>query len=77
VIEAGVRDFSPELLARSLHYRNSSGAAFEAPVWHVAAHLFNHQTHHRGQVTILLSQLGQDVGVTDLILTAFMPELDA
>ena len=77
VIEAWVRDFSPELLARSLRYRNSSGAAFEAPVWHVVAHLFNHQTHHRGQVTTLLSQLGQDVGITDFILTAFMPELDA
>jgi uncharacterized damage-inducible protein DinB len=29
-------------------------------------HMFNHQTHHRGQVTTLLSQLGLDVGVTDL-----------
>lgn len=28
-------------------------------------HFFNHQTHHRGQVTTLLSQLGHDVGVTD------------
>lgn len=30
-------------------------------------HLFNHQTHHRGQVTAMLSQLGHDYGVTDLI----------
>jgi uncharacterized damage-inducible protein DinB len=29
-------------------------------------HFFNHQTHHRGQVTTLLSQFGRDVGVTDL-----------
>jgi uncharacterized damage-inducible protein DinB len=28
-------------------------------------HLFNHQTHHRGQATTLLKQLGQDPGVTD------------
>ena len=34
---------------------------------HVLAHLFNHQTHHRGQVTTLLSQAGVDVGVTDLV----------
>ena len=27
---------------------------------------FNHQTHHRGQVTTLLMQCGVDVGVTDL-----------
>lgn len=30
-------------------------------------HLFNHQTHHRGQATTLLSQAGVDVGVTDLL----------
>ncbi len=29
-------------------------------------HMFNHQTHHRGQVSTLLSQLGLDVGLTDL-----------
>lgn len=31
------------------------------------AHFFNHQTHHRGQVTTLLSQRGLDPGVTDLM----------
>jgi len=30
-------------------------------------HFFNHQTHHRGQATILLSQQGLDIGVTDLL----------
>jgi len=30
-------------------------------------HFFNHQTHHRGQATTLLSQAGADVGVTDLL----------
>jgi uncharacterized damage-inducible protein DinB len=33
----------------------------------VLTHLFNHQTHHRGQVTTLVKQLGRDPGVTDLI----------
>jgi uncharacterized damage-inducible protein DinB len=28
--------------------------------------MFNHQTHHRGQVTTLLKQAGIDPGVTDL-----------
>jgi uncharacterized damage-inducible protein DinB len=31
------------------------------------AHFFNHQTHHRGQLTTLLSQRGIDPGVTDLM----------
>lgn len=36
------------------------------PTWLLVMHLFNHQTHHRGQLTTLLSQLGHDAGVTDL-----------
>lgn len=36
----------------------------------ILMHVFNHQTHHRGQVTTLLSQLGHDVGVTDFIALA-------
>lgn len=38
------------------------------PAWLLVTHLFNHQTHHRGQVTTLLSQQGIDPGVTDLML---------
>ena len=41
--------------------------AREHPAWQALTHLFNHQAHHRGQVTTLLSQAGVDVGVTDLI----------
>jgi len=41
------------------------------PFWFAVAQFFNHQTHHRGQVTTLLSQRGVDPGVTDLI---WLPE---
>ena len=30
-------------------------------------HFFNHQTHHRGQASTLLSQAGVDIGDTDLL----------
>jgi uncharacterized damage-inducible protein DinB len=36
------------------------------PRWLCITHMFNHQTHHRGQVTTLLKQAGVDPGVTDL-----------
>ena len=36
------------------------------PLWVVVTHFFNHQTHHRGQVSALLSQQGLDYGLTDL-----------
>ncbi len=32
----------------------------------LVTHMFNHQTHHRGQVHCLLSQFGEDTGDTDL-----------
>lgn len=34
----------------------------------LVAHYFNHQTHHRGQLTTALTQMGKDIGPTDLIL---------
>ena len=37
------------------------------PMWLAVTHFFNHQTHHRGQLTTLLMQRGIDPGVTDLI----------
>ena len=37
------------------------------PLWALVVHFFNHQTHHRGQLTTLLSQNGMDPGVTDLM----------
>ncbi|HEY9644448.1 MAG TPA: DinB family protein [Coleofasciculaceae cyanobacterium] len=45
----------------------------ELPAWVLVTHLFNHQTHHRGQLTTLLKQLGYDPGATDLPL---LPGLD-
>jgi len=42
------------------------GKTRSRPGWLLASHLFNHQTHHRGQLTTLLCQQGHDVGPTDL-----------
>jgi len=32
----------------------------------LVTHMFNHGTHHRGQLTTLMKQVGIDPGVTDL-----------
>jgi uncharacterized damage-inducible protein DinB len=45
--------------------RVSDGQERTLPVWLAAMQLFNHQTHHRGQVTALIKQAGKDPGVTD------------
>jgi uncharacterized damage-inducible protein DinB len=43
------------------------GQKISSPLYFSVAHLFNHQTHHRGQITTLLKQRGYDPGVTDLL----------
>ena len=57
----------PAWLASTLEYRSASdGRVRRLPAWIAAAHLFNHATHHRGQLTTLMKQAGVDPGVTDL-----------
>jgi uncharacterized damage-inducible protein DinB len=36
------------------------------PKWELVTHMFNHQTHHRGQVHCLLTQFGVKPGDTDM-----------
>lgn len=54
-------------LDQHLRYHNMRGVAAEKPFFGLLVHFFNHQTHHRGQVTTLLTQAGVDVGTTDLL----------
>ncbi len=65
-IAAFVATLSDEKLSANLRYLRR-GVVNEFPLWHAVAQLFNHQTHHRGQVTTLLMQAGHDPGVTDLV----------
>lgn len=50
-----------------VEYTNTRNEAMTKPLDLVLQHLFNHQTHHRGQITAALSQAGIDYGVTDLL----------
>jgi len=52
----------------TLEYTNMKGAVARRNFGSLVLHFFNHQTHHRGQATTLLSQAGHDVGVTDLLM---------
>lgn len=49
-------------------YSGMTKSMRSGPAWQSVAHMFNHQTHHRGQVTTLLSQQRIDVGATDLMM---------
>lgn len=65
-IDTFVAPLTKEMLVGDLRYVRR-GVVNEFPLWHAVAQVFNHQTHHRGQVTTLLVQAGHDPGVTDLV----------
>lgn len=60
-------------LASPVVYRNMKGVQSTRQLFGLLMHFFNHETHHRGQLTTLLTQYGLDVGVTDLLVLT--PEL--
>lgn len=62
-----VAGLTAERIAAPLHYANVRGDAFATPMAVVLGHLFNHQTHHRGQVHDLLSQTAVAPPSLDLI----------
>lgn len=73
-ILAWARELGAADLETAIVYRNMKGVAKRKPLAALLVHFFNHQTHHRGQATTLLTQAGQDVGVTDVL--ALMPDVE-
>jgi uncharacterized damage-inducible protein DinB len=67
VIIRWAAQLSEEDLDVVLAYSNTTGIKAERNFYGLLTHFFNHQTHHRGQATTLLSQAGVDVGSTDLL----------
>jgi uncharacterized damage-inducible protein DinB len=66
LILAYAAQLDEEQLMHTLSYKTSAGLSQSHVLWWALGHFFNHQTHHRGQLSTLLSQEGLDVGVTDL-----------
>ncbi len=66
IITAFAAEVSDRDLAQPLSYRNARGDN-RKHFGSLLLHFFNHQTHHRGQASTLLSQSGVDIGVTDLL----------
>src|SRR5215217_7431423 len=55
-IESYFRGAGPEFLKKELRYVNSKGIERADDAAMAAAHFFNHQTHHRGQVHVMVAQ---------------------
>lgn len=54
-LSAWVGQLTEETLAGNLVFVRR-GEQQESPLWWSVLHVFNHQTHHRGQITTLLTQ---------------------
>ncbi len=62
-------------VAGDLNYRNLQNTPYTLPFASLVLHVFNHATHHRGQASIALVQLGRAAPVMDL--PYFLLELPA
>lgn len=65
----------PELLESPVVYRDSKGITRSTPLFAVLVHVVNHGTHHRGQVSDMLSDLELPTPEMDLIY--FLREVGA
>lgn len=66
-IIACIDSFEEADYQRVIHYRNMNGQAQADTLGRLLAHVFNHQTHHRGQAHDLLSQTAIAPPALDLI----------
>jgi uncharacterized damage-inducible protein DinB len=62
VVERDLREYvaglDEDALALPLTCTNTRGQEWTYPLWRMFLHVMNHQSYHRGQVTLLLRRLG-------------------
>jgi uncharacterized damage-inducible protein DinB len=66
-IVAAVDALAEDDFARVVEYGITCGGTAREPLWLLLAHLFNHQTHHRGQITDMLTRAGHEIPSLDLV----------
>jgi uncharacterized damage-inducible protein DinB len=59
-------NLTDEACGKLITYTTTEGELITKVVADITQHLFNHQTHHRGQLTCVLSQSGVNYGCMDL-----------
>jgi uncharacterized damage-inducible protein DinB len=62
-----IESWPAERFEGKLSYTTTRGEAVSLPFAATLAHVFNHGTHHRGQITAALTALGQPCPELDLI----------
>ncbi|MGE0349635.1 DinB family protein [Hydrogenophaga sp.] len=62
-----IANWPAERFEGRLAYTNMRGQAMSLPFASTLAHVFNHGTHHRGQISAVLTLLGQPAPELDLV----------
>ena len=65
---AFVKGVTDESLKEVITYVNTRGETWRYPLTHMMQHLVNHSSYHRGQVSLMLRQLGAEPVPTDLLV---------
>jgi len=63
-----VTGLNEESLRAVIDYVNTRGESFAYTLWQMLQHVVNHSTYHRGQITMMLRQLGATPVATDLLV---------
>ena len=64
--KAYIETLGDEDLGKPFDYTTSSGEAKSFPLVYLLTHITNHATHHRGQISTALTELGLEAPVMDI-----------
>jgi uncharacterized damage-inducible protein DinB len=62
-----LRDFTDDDAKRVIEYHDMKGHPYSQPLWQILLHVVNHGTHHRGQVSGFLRNMGRTPPPLDLM----------
>ncbi|MGE0438976.1 MAG: DinB family protein [Gemmatimonadales bacterium] len=69
LVRAFLAGCGPDGVGQVIEYRSLAGVQAASAVWQMVAHVVNHASYHRGQITTMLRQLGAPPPPsTDMIL---------
>jgi len=62
-----IDELRDEDLGKTIVRTNRGGQTMEKILWKSLVHMFNHDTHHRGQVSVILDQMGIENDYSNMI----------